>query len=324
MKTPDATDSTALRHRLRRGLLAACAALQLSAAVIQAAVPPAGVAPVDSPAGGFAIDGNLIANQPASGVGDWLSLPAAPGSGGAVLGPGGAPLNTNVTFHFLDVANVSGGDNIFKSGKWFDDPSTWQWDMGKSSGKTDINNVLLHFTTDAAGHIWAIIAADRASVSGSSYIDFEFLQSRLVKNANYTFTSDGPHGGRTMNDLLLSLAFLDGGATADFYALRWTTNGAGGFAYVDKTASVPAGSVFAAVNATNTAVPYGAFGSTNYQANAFVEAAIDLTALLGNLDPCLLFTVKTIMVKTKSSGSSTASIEDFIDPIQYSIRIGPG
>src|SRR5262249_10589340 len=30
-----------------------------------------------------------------------------------------------------------------------------------------------------------------------------------------------------------------------------------------------------------------------------------------------------IMVKTKSSASSTASISDFMDPIQYSLRIGP-
>src|SRR5262249_40170745 len=67
----------------------------------------------------------------------------------------------------------------------------------------------------------------------------------------------------------------------------------------------------------------GACGSTTYSANAFAEAAVDLTALLGGFDPCLSVGFKTIMVKTKSSASSTASISDFIDPIQYSLHIGP-
>ena len=73
----------------------------------------------------------------------------------------------------------------------------------------------------------------------------------------------------------------------------------------------------------NTAVPFGAFGQTTYAANAFVEAAVDMTALLGNFDSCLSIGVKTIMVKTKTSTSSTASIVDFIAPIQYSMKLGP-
>src|SRR2546426_2947394 len=34
--------------------------------------PPSGVAPINLPAGGFHIDGNLLPNAPAAGVGDWL------------------------------------------------------------------------------------------------------------------------------------------------------------------------------------------------------------------------------------------------------------
>src|SRR5262249_21404949 len=60
-----------------------------------------------------------------------------------------------------------------------------------------------------------------------------------------------------------------------------------------------------------------------YAPNAFAEAALDMTALLGGFDPCLSVGFKTIMVKTKSSQSSTASISDFINPIQYSLQIGP-
>src|SRR5262249_6903776 len=57
--------------------------------------------------------------------------------------------------------------------------------------------------------------------------------------------------------------------------------------------------------------------------NQFAEAAVDLTALLGNFDPCLSIGVATIMVKTKTSQSDSATIVDFINPIQYTLRIGP-
>ena len=92
---------------------------------------------------------------------------------------------------------------------------------------------------------------------------------------------------------------------------------------MDVTASLPVGRVFVALNTTNSIVPYGTFGSTNYAPNAFAEAALDLTALLGNFDPCLSLGVKTLMVKTKSSQSSSASISDLIDPIQLNLRFGP-
>src|ERR1041384_1629176 len=51
--------------------------------------PPSGIAPVLVPAGGFAIDGDLLANTPNLGSGDWL--PGTNGTGG-VLDATGAPL----------------------------------------------------------------------------------------------------------------------------------------------------------------------------------------------------------------------------------------
>jgi len=73
-----------------------------------------------------------------------------------------------------------------------------------------------------------VVAADRASTSGDSYIDFEFLQNPLVAKTNGTFSSTGPNGGRTVNDILLSLGFTGGGSVADFSAWRWVTNTSGG------------------------------------------------------------------------------------------------
>ena len=285
----------------------------------QAVPPPTGVAPVLVPVGGFAIDGDLLANTPTLGVGDWL--PGAGGAGGSVLDAKGVPLNPGTTFHLIDPYNSN--DDTFGGGlKWTDNPNTWRWTTGSASAKTDINNVLLHVGSDANGHTWVIIAADRASTSGDSYIDFEFLQNTLTKNSDGSFASAGPNGGRTTNDMVLSLDFGSGGSVPDFMAYRWLANGSAGFAYVDATASLPAGGVLAAASPA-TPVPFGAFGQTSYTTNQFVEAAIDMTALLGNFDSCLSIGVKTVVVKTKTSTSSTASIVDFIAPIQYSMKLGP-
>lgn len=283
--------------------------------------PPAGVAPVAPPPNGFAIDGDLFANTPTPDVGDWLPNPAA-GAGGFVLNAAGVPLNPGTTLHFADPYN--GNDNVFSGGlKWGDNPNTWTWTISKSSSKTDINNVMLHLTTDAEGHTWAVLSADRFSVNGDSYIDFELLQNWLQRMINGTFVSAGPHGGRTVGDLLLSLAFTGGGKVANFFAWRWQPVGSG-YDYVDVTDALPAGRVFVALNSNTVAVPYRAFGTTSYDANAFAEAAIDLTAMLGGFDPCVSVGFETIMIKTKASASSSASIEDFIDPIAYKLQIGPG
>ena len=150
-----------------------------------------------APAGGLAIDGNLITGTPVPDVGDWIICTnvAPPGTAGAVLDKDGLPLDVSRTFHLIDPYNVN-TDSTFSGGhKWFDDPNTWEWTASKASSKTDINNVLLHVGQDAEGHVWIAISADRFSTSGDSYIDFEFLQNRLTKNSNGTFTSAGPHGG---------------------------------------------------------------------------------------------------------------------------------
>src|SRR6266568_384281 len=149
--------------RLAAGMTRNCALLLAAAVCLLpdlkalAVPPPSGVAQVTVPAGGFAIDGNLIANTPTPGVGDWL--PDSNGLGG-VLDATGAPLNSSTTFHFIDAFNTT-ADDTFSGGKWTDDPNTWGWTSSKASSKTDINNVLLHIAPDANGHSWIVLAADR-------------------------------------------------------------------------------------------------------------------------------------------------------------------
>src|ERR1043165_4942585 len=77
-----------------------CLGLVVFTKELRAISPPNGVAPVLVPTGGFAIDGNLLANNPTNGVGDWVTN--AVGSGGGVLRANGTPLNTVTTFHLVD------------------------------------------------------------------------------------------------------------------------------------------------------------------------------------------------------------------------------
>ncbi|HEU0008243.1 MAG TPA: hypothetical protein VFT34_00345, partial [Verrucomicrobiae bacterium] len=277
--------------------------------------PPNGTAPVNIPTGGFGIDGDLLANIPTSGVGDWVENST---TGGFVLLADGTPVDSTTTFHFIDPFDSSTDDNFAGGNKADDDPNTWSWVRNPVLAKDDMNHALVHISKDSSNHTWVMIAGDRRSENGDSYIDFEFLQNEMTVNANGTFTSSGPHGGRTTNDFILTLNFTGGGKTAGLCVSRWAQVGVkmGVPQYDYVSATVPSGAVFAAVNTNTISVPYGAFGGTTYAANLFAEAAVDLTALLGTFNECLTVGVKTIFVKTKTSQSPSATIVDFITPFQ--------
>jgi hypothetical protein len=278
-----------------------------------------GVAPVNSPSGGFNIDGTLQVN---SAIGDWLS---GPGGGGNVLDAAGVPLIPGTTFHLIDPYNANGVDDGFNGGlKFNDNPNSWTWGVSPVNNKQDINNALVHFSKSADKHLWVMVAADRLFTKGDAYIDFEFLQNTLTVNSDGTFTSLGPDGGRTVNDFLLTLELTNGGTSANFYVHRWEETSPGVFDYMDESTAIPMSSTFAAVNQNNgTPVSFGAFGNTTYTQNAFAEAAIDLTALIGNFSPCTELGIKSLFIKTKESQAPAATIVDFISPsLPVSITIG--
>ncbi|MEO5802719.1 MAG: hypothetical protein ABIR24_04255 [Verrucomicrobiota bacterium] len=290
-----------------------------------------GTAAVVSPVGGFGIDGDLLANTPTNGVGDWVTNAA--GSGGFVLKNDGAPLNPAFTFHVIDLFNSNSDDNFGGGDKVNENPATWGWVRNPVGNKVDINNAVLHLTTATNGHQWAVVSGDRLSDSGTAYIDFEFLQNTLLVTTNVDgisggFASAGPHGGRTTNDFLLTVALTGGGSVASFFVQQWKFSGVSAgvtnYDYFDVNIStLPTNSVFAAVNTNNVSVPYGAFGTNIYIKNLFAEAAVDLTALIGTaFDSCTSIGVKTLMVKTKQSDAPSANISDMITPIQVDLTVG--
>lgn len=284
------------------------------------------VAPVNPPAGGFAIDGGLKANTPvspapfAANQGDWVA--GTGGGGGFVLSNTGVAADNKTTGLKKDPYN-SGADDIFTGGSKFNDViSALQWTSSSAPDKNDINNGLYHVTKDpSTNNQWVMIAGDRLSTNGTSYIDFEFLQGTLTKNPNGTFTGSGPAGGRTIGDLVISMEYTNGGAIANVFFYQWTAKTGGGFEFVQFTPA--AADAFARTNAANEDVPFGAFSGIVYQPFAFVEAAINITKVLqATSDPCAGLSVKTLWIKTKASASTTAALKDFVDPIPVSFDFG--
>src|SRR6266545_4613107 len=300
-----------------------------------------GVVP-DGDQGGFGVEGDLRSNFPgADRSSDWVANPSPTPTGSPVgdymlNNDGTARLvfpangNGNITKHFLDgVGNAD--QDIFQStgDKYNDNPSTWDWAIGKPPAKNDINHALLHQALDSNGHAWIIVAGDQGSSQGDRYIDFELLQNSVAKTCatpactSGNFSSGGPNAGRTVGDLLLTVQLSNGGAAAQFFVYRWAASAASpiGFDYIAEPVSA---NVFIAANTGGAvAVPFAAFGSNSYPWNTFAEAAVDLNALLQGFgfDPCI--GIKTLFIKTKTSNSPSAQLKDFINPIALEFGSAP-
>ena len=270
------------------------------------------VAPVNPPNNGFYINGKLKADS--ADVGDWVD---GTGTGGFVLQLAGAPpawgpINPTTT-KFVRDSYDNAADLIFTGSSFGDNPNDWKWTASKATAKCDINNAMFHSTTSATQK-WLILGGDRFAQTGTSYIDFQFSQGIFTRTAtgfsslSATGGSLATTNGRTIGDFVLSMEYTAGGAVATVHYYRWELSGAS-YKFVEKP--IPAGA-FGASNTAAVDVPFGAFGSTSYPAFAFVEAAVNIGAILTG--SCQTVNIKTIFVSTKASDSYSAALKDFVDP----------
>jgi hypothetical protein len=296
---------------------------------------------VNPPAGGFAIDGGLRANTPitpspfASNQGDWYPGTLAGATGGSVFDNSGnviAPATTQTSGR-ASGENFDGNDNIFTNGSKFNDyVSALRWFTNSAPDKNDINNALYHVSRDGNNSQWIFISGDRLSTNGTSYIDFELLQGTVVQNSNGTFTgtplaSKANGGGRTQDDIIISMEYTNGGTKPIVYIYQWKLSGNTWSYQLITTLSDLATNAFAETNRTaaESNLPYSAFGNTTYQQFAFVEAAVNVTYLISNAlggSSCSSLNIKTLWVKTKASASSTAALKDYITPIPVNLVFG--
>lgn len=281
-------------------------------------VSNAQIAPFVQPSGGLIIDGELTANVSLPNTGDWV--PGTGGTGGSVFTAAGVPL---LPYAYLlnDPYNVN-SDDVFQSSALNDDPNVWKWTSSSAPSKNEINRGMVLVGQDAGGDFWIAMGADRLSTNGTSYIDFELLQNTLVKNSDGSFSSAGPHGGRTVNDLLITVNYNNGGGRSQIIFNRWASDGSGGYKFFPVT--IDTALAYAVTNTSNVNVPFGAFGSTTYSVFQFVEAAVDLTNLIQitTNNPCASLNIKTIFVKTKASTATNAELKDLIEPLQVTFNFG--
>jgi hypothetical protein len=290
--------------------------------------------PVTNPLGGFKIDGYLRANTPAGAAGrfgDWVPQVNNTPFGGVgvvdsfVLSSAGVPRD-NVTTRRQEDLYSNNSDNVFTQGSKFADTiGSLHWGLSGAPDKNDIHNGVFHASADNAtpAHQWVFIGGDRLSTSGTSYIDFQFLQGTITTNAS-TFSGSGPHGGRTEGDMNISMEYTNGGSAPKVVIYRWIpANEAHTNWTWDSTGSSLITQAYAKTNLVTVDVPFGAFGATTYQPYAFVEAAIDITQVIslasGN---CSGLTIKTLWITTKASASSTAALKDFMTPISLNLNFG--
>lgn len=297
------------------------------------------ISPVLTPKGGFKIDGQLRANTPGMPVegraGDWVpqvngTLFTA-GIDSFVLQSDGAVKNTVTTALQRDAYN-SNQDDIFTQGSKFNDYiSALHHGLGGAPNKNDIHNGVFHAAGDNAtpSNQWVFIGGDRLDVAGTSYIDFQFLQGTISTGAS-TFTGSGLAGGRTINDINISMEYNNGGSAPKVVIYRWApTNEAGTAWGWDSTGSSEITDAYAQTNLVTVDVPFGGFAGINgvnvntYQPYAFVEAGINVTELVTALSGnCAGLSIKTLWITTKASSSSTAALKDYMAPISLDLTFG--
>jgi hypothetical protein len=246
-----------------------------------------------------------------------------------VLTSGGVP-EDNVTTRRQEDLYSSNSDDVFTQGsKFVDYISALHWGLSGAPDKNDIHNGVFHASADhgTPAHQWVFIGGDRLSTSGTSYIDFQFLQGTITPNAvTGTFVGSGLAGGRTIGDINISMEYNNGGSAPKVVIYRWVPTSDAGTAWTwDSTGSYAITNAYAQTNLVTVDVPFGAFGNTTYQPYAFVEAAIDITQLItlgaggGN---CAGLSIKTLWITTKASSSQTAALKDFMTPISLDLTFG--
>ena len=314
-----------------------------------------GTAPVETPKGGFAVDGDAFEGQPPlySLVGDWFIFSEGANPNGifpSIIDFNNVDENGSLivgdwpypnTFFFRDEIGNKDPTIFTSSNKIDDNPKTYEWGLQSAPNKNEIQNAMVHFTFGDDGlsppgdpnDLWVLFAADREVTNGSSYIDFEFLQEPLSRTGLQAgsggFTTEAPDatGGRTVGDILITIEFTNGGGAANVVIRRWESSG-GMYQYVLYT---PAPSLLYSTNNTQTIeVPYPLYnqsevspGKWEYSINQWAEGAANLTQIFSALDPC--FNISTLFVRTRTSGSSGQSeLKDFPGgPVQLELNLNP-
>lgn len=242
-------------------------------------------------------DGNFVPD----GSTDWQNFETAPGAPFDVAVGDETPIDIKA-------------DNSFKGGTSED---TAVPVIGTGSIPPNKNNLLRFYVQDEeiGGKTFLYLGWVRKDTPlGTANMDFELNQSDVL-------SANGVTPVRTAGDILIQYDFASGGEfdELELYLAKWITSGTCEKANappcwgVRSADLIGAGHAEAGVN--HTAVDDKVFGGTVGD-RSFGEAAINLTDA-GVLAPCVQF--GKAYVKSRSSDSFTASLKDFIAPIDVTV-----
>jgi hypothetical protein len=248
-----------------------------------------------------------------------------------------------------DTTTFSGAGGSNKNNDFLNDTDagvvngdTWHWDQGAGlPPKDDLANVYAYSDLEDPGtpgdptddHLIFYAGLERLDPSGDSYVDLEFFQSKVGLDELAPCNDPGNDaipchftGTRTINDLIVSMNFTNGGAIGSIEVRRWN-----GTEYIleialvgegcnDTTPQHVADTLCGFNNASS--IDGGEWPNfdnhnaviTTLPANAFTEFGVDVTEVIGG-DPC----VTTVMAKTRSSASFTSELKDFAGPQPFEI-----
>ena len=146
-----------------------------------------------------------------------------------------------------------------------------------------------------------------------SYVDLELYQNAILKTVGSMteIDSTGPHKGRTIGDLRITLEYTGGTFTTISYQQWQPGSDPGTFNFF--ILKPYADTLHSAANKFR--IPNGAFGWTFYKPLQYVLSEIDFAALIGGYS---LFPVpfKTLLIRSRSSSPSANDIIDYNVPFK--------
>ncbi len=286
-------------RRLMTGVLAAIGLLAL--------IPVIGLAVHDN--GTFELDGNIKHDSLTTPPYDWASLFNS--SGNRIITPPSGPLLAD---DFLPDF-VTPDSTYFSSNgagvKDIDAISNWGCTtIHNPTAKDNLLNAyaaLVQVQSGAtAGHFVLYVGSERESNNGTSFAGFWLFKNSVTCNP-LTGTFSGSH---TDGDILVVSNYTNGGGNQEVELFQEQSGvltpvangGVCGSTPNDPMCGIANGATLPAAD-----VPWPPGNASGLQSNTFVEAGIDLTALLGGNVPCFAF----YQAETRSSAQLTATLKDF-------------
>jgi len=156
------------------------------------------------------------------------------------------------------------------------------------------------------GHLVLYVGSERESNNGTSFAGFWLFKNPVTCNTQ-TGTFSGSH---TDGDILIVSNYTNGGGNQEVQLFQQqagvlTAIAHGGICGSAANDSMCAIANDAALPASD--IPWAPGNTSGHQTNTFVEAGVDLTAVLGGSVPCFAF----FQAETRSSAQLTATLKDF-------------